>query len=117
MERQTVSARRPEVTHQPFNSYIVNASALRSSEYHRIVTGHHWEPVSRAEWDLSITQGLIAWFRECPPKESKGKGKQDCEDDANNREDDEAHSSDDDEGAEGDMQNDGEFDDDSVLHY
>lgn len=65
---------RPEVTHEDYNSYIINAAALRSSEYHRLATGHHWDPVTPEEWESSIWQGLFVWLAECPPK-PKGNGK------------------------------------------
>ncbi|KAH9810402.1 hypothetical protein DFH28DRAFT_932887 [Melampsora americana] len=68
IERTEAQKRRPEVTHLPFNSFIINAGCHYSSEYHRSVTNHLWTPVSPTEWQQSITEGLSVWFDRCPPK-------------------------------------------------
>ncbi|KAH9815167.1 hypothetical protein DFH28DRAFT_1107682 [Melampsora americana] len=59
---------RSSVNVDDVNSFIVNAGALYSAEYHRIVTNHLWSAVTPAEWAVSITAGLSAWFEKCPPK-------------------------------------------------
>ncbi|KAH9824994.1 hypothetical protein DFH28DRAFT_878607 [Melampsora americana] len=59
---------RPEVIHQSFNSFMINAGSHYASEYHRFATQHVWSEVTPAEWQESIKQGLSAWFERCPPK-------------------------------------------------
>ncbi|KAH9807809.1 hypothetical protein DFH28DRAFT_1201673 [Melampsora americana] len=68
IERAEANNKRPEVTHQQTNSFILNASAHYYSEYHRSVTDHIWSDVTPAEWEQSVSQGLLVWFDRCPPK-------------------------------------------------
>ncbi|KAH9811538.1 hypothetical protein DFH28DRAFT_900402 [Melampsora americana] len=68
VERTDATKKRPEVTHETSNSFIVNAGAHFSSEYHRHLTDHVWSPVTTDEWQASINEGLAAWFKRCPPK-------------------------------------------------
>ncbi|KAH9809499.1 hypothetical protein DFH28DRAFT_1133401 [Melampsora americana] len=68
IERLEARNKQPEVSHNDVNSFILNAGALYSSEYHRIVTKHSWSEVTPAEWEVAITNGLSAWFEKCPPK-------------------------------------------------
>ncbi|KAH9807974.1 hypothetical protein DFH28DRAFT_899858, partial [Melampsora americana] len=68
IEQTEARHKRPEVTHQAFNSFIINAGSHYASEYHRGVTQHVWSAVTPAEWQRSIDRGLLAWFERCPPK-------------------------------------------------
>ncbi|KAH9808249.1 hypothetical protein DFH28DRAFT_910414 [Melampsora americana] len=68
IERTQATKKRPEVTHADSRSFILNAGAHYSSEYHRVLTGHIWSPVTANEWEESITDGLSVWFTKCPPK-------------------------------------------------
>ncbi|KAH9812611.1 hypothetical protein DFH28DRAFT_1177059 [Melampsora americana] len=79
IERLEARKKQPEVSHKDVNSFIVNAGALYSAEYHRHVTKHVWSEVTPAEWEVSITEGLSAWFEKCPPK---GVGQDAIDDDA-----------------------------------
>lgn len=58
--------KRPEVTHQPSQSFIVNAASHYSSEYHRAVTAHAWSPVTPSKWKTAVDEGLAAWFENSP---------------------------------------------------
>ncbi|KAH9807600.1 hypothetical protein DFH28DRAFT_938119 [Melampsora americana] len=68
IERTQATKKRPEVTHIASSSFILNAGAHYSSEYHRVLTSHIWSPVTAEEWERSITEGLSVWFTRCPPK-------------------------------------------------
>lgn len=68
IERMITSIRKPEVTHQPTNSYLINASALYSPEEHREHSGHSWNPVPVHQWGPAVDKGLKAWVRAKPPK-------------------------------------------------
>ncbi|KAH9820346.1 hypothetical protein DFH28DRAFT_1052015 [Melampsora americana] len=68
IERTDAKNKRPEVTHQHSNSFILNAGAHYSLGFHRSVTDHVWSEVTPAEWEESVTQGLLVWFDRCPPK-------------------------------------------------
>lgn len=69
VERTQVQNKRPEVTHNPSNSFILNAAAQYNSEYHRLLTNHTWSEVPPEQWHNSIEEGLSVWFTRCPPKE------------------------------------------------
>ncbi|KAH9820292.1 hypothetical protein DFH28DRAFT_1218255 [Melampsora americana] len=68
IERTAAQKKKPEVTHKVSHSFILNAGAHYSSEYHRLITDHIWSPVIADEWEASITEGLSVWFTRCPPK-------------------------------------------------
>ncbi|KAH9809107.1 hypothetical protein DFH28DRAFT_1191574 [Melampsora americana] len=68
IERTVAQKKTAEVTHNVSCSFILNAGAHYSSEYHRWITEHNWSPVTPEEWEQSITEGLSVWFTKCPPK-------------------------------------------------
>ncbi|EGG11144.1 uncharacterized protein MELLADRAFT_102828 [Melampsora larici-populina 98AG31] len=68
-QRLEAKNKRPEVTHKACNSFILNAGAHYSAEFHRNVTGAVWSALTADEWKGSITEGLSVWYKRCPPKD------------------------------------------------
>lgn len=66
VERTLVQPNRPEVSHQPLNSYIINAAALYSAEAHRKASGLGWGAVSEEEWEEGLWEGLRRWLTTHP---------------------------------------------------
>ncbi|KAG0151481.1 hypothetical protein CROQUDRAFT_651333 [Cronartium quercuum f. sp. fusiforme G11] len=71
LERRTVLVNTPEVKHLPSDSYIINASALYSSEWHRQATRALWTAVKPEEWIQAIKTGVAKWVEERPPKDDE----------------------------------------------
>lgn len=70
VERTLVNHNRPEVANKELNSYIINAAALYSAEYHRQASGLEWGAVSRAEWEAAVGEGLKRWLTSHPVPEA-----------------------------------------------
>ncbi|KAG0139573.1 hypothetical protein CROQUDRAFT_11745, partial [Cronartium quercuum f. sp. fusiforme G11] len=67
LERCTVLVNTPEVKHLPSDSYIINASALYSSEWHWQAPGALWMAMKPEEWIQVIKTGVAKWVEEWPP--------------------------------------------------
>lgn len=66
VERTLVHQGRPEVSHRPVNSYIINAAALYSAEQHWEASGLQWGAVCQEEWKDGVTSGLERWLTSHP---------------------------------------------------
>jgi hypothetical protein len=63
------------ITHNPLNSYIINAGALYSAEAHRRASGLAISTLTPQQWKEAVSKGLEVWDSAPPPPPPKSRKK------------------------------------------